>query len=75
MNFFYSFTVMYHKQQVCYEKVIFLIKKYLFLFSENFRSLCVDDKHLCYVGSKLTHIFPQYLIGGNDFINIFSLII
>ncbi|CAM4811502.1 unnamed protein product [Rotaria magnacalcarata] len=43
--------------------------------TENFRSLCVSDKHLCYVGNKLTHIFPQYLIRGNDFINIFSLLL
>ncbi|CAF1511155.1 unnamed protein product [Rotaria magnacalcarata] len=43
--------------------------------TENFRSLCVGDKHLCYVGSKLTHVFPQYLIRGNDFINIFSLLL
>ncbi|CAF2224809.1 unnamed protein product, partial [Rotaria magnacalcarata] len=41
----------------------------------NFRSLCVGDKYLCYVGSKLTHVFPQYLIRGNDFINIFSLLL
>ncbi|CAF4863152.1 unnamed protein product [Rotaria magnacalcarata] len=43
--------------------------------TENFRSLCVGDKYLCYVGSKLTHVFPQYLIRGNDFINIFSLLL
>ncbi|CAF1287192.1 unnamed protein product [Rotaria magnacalcarata] len=32
-------------------------------------------RHLCYVGSKLTHVFPQYLIRGNAFINIFSLLL
>ncbi|CAF4302258.1 unnamed protein product, partial [Rotaria sordida] len=37
--------------------------------TENFRSLCVGDKHLCYVGSKLTHVFPQYLIQGGDITN------
>ncbi|CAF1260591.1 unnamed protein product [Rotaria sp. Silwood1] len=37
--------------------------------TENFRSLCVGDKHLCYVGSKLTHVFPQYLIRGGDITN------
>ncbi|CAF2140280.1 unnamed protein product [Rotaria magnacalcarata] len=66
---------MYHKQQVCYEKVIFLLKKYSFFIFKNFLGVGVGDKHLCYVGSKLTHVFPQYLIRGNAFINIFSLLL
>ncbi|CAF4881098.1 unnamed protein product [Rotaria socialis] len=55
--------------------VYFYFQLNIKLLIEWYSGLCVGDKHLCYIGSKLTHVFPQYLIRGNAFINIFSLLL
>ncbi|CAM4776048.1 unnamed protein product [Rotaria magnacalcarata] len=33
---------------------------------QNFQALCAGEDYLCYVGSKFTHVFPQYIIRGGD---------
>ncbi|CAF1675930.1 unnamed protein product [Rotaria magnacalcarata] len=34
--------------------------------AQNFQALCAGEDYLCYVGSKFTHVFPQYIIRGGD---------
>ncbi|CAF4265759.1 unnamed protein product [Rotaria sp. Silwood2] len=45
------------------------------LSEKNATDFAQGENFLCYVGSKFSHVFPQYIIRGNGFYSYFSLLL